>query len=190
MNEVDHDNITRIAIDFETAGTCAGCACALGMTKISGDRIQNEFYTLIRPPSPKVLFSHIHGLFWKDLQGAPTFKEIWPNILSFIGSCNIFIAHNASFDRKILLGCCKAFNLELPFVSFICTLKGSRKFLPLSSKTLNCLCDYLNIPLNHHDALSDAHASSLIYLHLKSMGISDKEMLLKAGYKKRRERNE
>lgn len=184
MSKCESAGQTRIAIDFETSGSYEGCACALGMTKISDGHIQDEFYTLIRPPSSRVLFSHIHGLFWKDLKAAPTFRDIWANIISFIGACDILIAHNASFDRNVLLGCCKAFHLELPSISFICTLKGARKLLPLSSKSLNCVCEYLKIPLNHHNALSDARASAIIYLHLKSMGISDKEMLIQTGYEK------
>ena len=62
---------------------------------------------------------------------------------------------------------------------FLCTLKGSRRSLPLPSRKLNCVCDYFGIPLRHHDAASDAEACAQVYLRLRERGVSDAEMRLK-----------
>ena len=39
-----------VALDFETADNGADAACALGMARVRGSRVEDVFYRLIRPP--------------------------------------------------------------------------------------------------------------------------------------------
>lgn len=167
-----------IAIDFETAGYYGHSACALGMTKIVDGGIADQYYSLIRPPSSRVCFTHVHGLRWKDLKNERPFSRVWPEALEFIGDARYFIAHNAPFDRGVLYACCSAFGLKQPEQAFICTLKGARRKVAIKSRALGNLCGYFSIDLNHHHAASDARACALVYLELRKLGLSDMDMLL------------
>ena len=123
--------------------------------------------------------TEIHGLTWGDLKNAPTFAEVWDKISSYLQDVQFLIAHNAPFDRRVWLACLKYANLTTSKRPFLCTLKGARKGLSLTSKSLNNICEQLHIPLNHHNAASDALACAKIYLHLRSLGITNAEMCLK-----------
>ncbi len=168
-----------VALDFETSDKYADSACALGMSRMEDGRVVDNWYSLIRPPRSTVYFTEIHGLTWDMLKDQPTFAELWPQIASFLRGAELFVAHNASFDRRVLLGCCRAFGIEAPDIPFACTVKGSRRGLRLPHHRLNDVCAYLGLELDHHNAASDAQAAAGIYLHLRSLGMTDEEMLLK-----------
>lgn len=168
-----------VALDFETADKYPDSACALGMSRIENGQVVADWYSLIRPPRSKVCFTEIHGLTWDMLKDQPSFAELWPEISSFLSGAELLAAHNASFDRRVLLGCCRSFGLEAPNLPFVCTVKGSRRGLRLPHHRLNDVCAHLGFELDHHNAASDALAAARIYLHLRSIGLSDEDMLLK-----------
>lgn len=168
-----------VALDFETADKYADSACALGMSRVEDGKVTASWYRLIRPPRPRVYFTEIHGLTWEMLKDQPTFAELWPDIHGFLAGAGLLVAHNASFDRRVLLGCCRTFGLEAPSLPFACTVKGSRLKLHLPHHRLNDVCAYLGLELDHHNAASDALAAAKIYLYLRSRGMTDDEMMLK-----------
>ncbi|MBQ7456671.1 MAG: 3'-5' exoribonuclease [Desulfovibrio sp.] len=166
-----------VAIDFETSGRERNSACALGLCRIDDRVIQKPWYTLLRPPSSRVLFTHIHHLTWEDVKDAPRFPDVWPTILDYVSGASYFIAHNAPFDRGVLTGTLEALSLPKLDIPFLCTLKGARKALPkCAHKSLDALCRLFAIPLNHHNALSDACACAKLYLLLTSMGVDESMM--------------
>ncbi|WP_260424595.1 MULTISPECIES: exonuclease domain-containing protein [unclassified Desulfovibrio] len=165
-----------VAIDFETSGHAAHSACAVGMARIDKGGVSEVFYSLLRPPSSKVLFTEVHGLTWAMLQDAPTFAQAYPAIAGFLHDTDVLLAHNASFDRRVLRGCCTSFRKPLIDLPFLCTLRGARRSLPLPSKKLSAVCGHFGIALNHHHAGSDAAACAEVYLRLRSLGVSDAQM--------------
>lgn len=166
------------AIDFETSGRASHYACAIGVVRIENGAIADTYYRLIRPPSSYVMFSHCHGLYWRDLKNEPTFANIWPEIEAFINGADYLIAHNARFDQRVLKGCCEFFEKPVPAAPFLDTLKGARRRLSLPSYSLDSVCGHLNIPLDHHHALSDAYGCAAIYLRLRQMGCGLDELLI------------
>ena len=168
-----------VALDFETSDRWPDSACALGLTKIQDGVIVDELYHLIRPPRSRVYYTEIHGLTWAMLKDAPTFAELWPQFSGFMQGAELLVAHNASFDRRVLCGTCTAYGLTPPDLPFACTVKGSRRGLNLPHNRLNDVCEHLGIELDHHNASSDARAAAKIYLHLRSLGLSDADMMLK-----------
>lgn len=168
-----------VALDFETADKYADSACALGMSRIEGGKVTATWYSLIRPPRSRVYFTEIHGLTWEMLKDQPRFPALWPEISSFLRGAELLVAHNASFDRRVLLGCCRSFGLDAPDLPFVCTVKGSRRGLRLPHHRLNDVCAYLGLTLDHHNAASDAMAAANIYIHLRTLGLTDEEMMLK-----------
>lgn len=167
-----------VALDFETSGYVAHSACAVGLCRIEDGVVTDSFYSLIRPPSSRVLFTHVHGLTWPMLKDAPTFTELWPQLVAFMEGSHALLAHNAGFDRRVLHASCQALELVQPQLPFLCTLKGARRSLPLASRALDSVCGYFGIPLDHHHAGSDARACAEIYLRLRGMGVTDGQMKL------------
>ena len=167
-----------VALDFETSGYAAHSACAVGLCRIEDGVVTDSFYSLIRPPSSRVLFTHVHGLTWPMLKDAPTFTELWPQLVAFMEGSHALLAHNAGFDRRVLHASCQALELVQPQLPFLCTLKGARRSLPLASRALDSVCGYFGIPLDHHHAASDARACAEIYLRLRGLGVTDGQMKL------------
>lgn len=129
-----------VALDFETSGYAAHSACAVGLCRIEDGVVTDSFYSLIRPPSSRVLFTHVHGLTWPMLKDAPTFTELWPQLVAFMEGSHALLAHNAGFDRRVLHASCQALELVQPQLPFLCTLKGARRSLPLASRALDSVC--------------------------------------------------
>lgn len=175
---IQHAKGPYVAIDFETAAYSGPCACALGMVKMINSEVVDSCYRLIRPPSSRVCFSHIHGLTWRDLEFAPTFPELWPEIAAFLAGARFLVAHNARFDFGVLAACCAGFNLPMPPQPFLCTLRGARLSLSLKSYSLSSVADFFRIDLKHHHAGSDAMACGLIHARLREAGLEDSAMLL------------
>lgn len=169
---------TCVALDFETSGYAAHSACAVGLARIAQGRVVDTLYSRIRPPSSRILFTHIHGLTWPMLKDAPPFARVWQQMAAFMEGADALLAHNAPFDRRVLYASCLAVGIPCPALPFFCTLRGVRRChaLSLPSYTLSAVCAHFNIPLQHHHAVSDAVACAAIYLRLRGLGMTDAQM--------------
>lgn len=170
---------TVVGIDFETAGYAGYSACAVGLARLENGVVTDTLYSLLRPPSSRVMFTEVHGLTWSMLKDQPTFAEFWPQMEAFLGSAEGLVAHNASFDRGVLRACCEKFACPQPELPFLCTLKGARKALQLRQNRLSDVCAHFGIDLTHHHAGSDAQATARIYAELCRMGLENTTMRLK-----------
>lgn len=159
-----------LAIDFETATYSRDSACAVGLVLVRDRRIIEEKTLLIRPPEARFDFTHIHGLTWSDVRHAPCFGDHWPTINSFIERADFLIAHNAPFDSSVLRKCCTSYGLPNPSKRFVCTVALSRSQWGIYPTKLPNVCSVLGIPLNHHDAASDAKACASIAIRAEHEG--------------------
>jgi DNA polymerase III subunit epsilon len=161
---------TFAAIDFETANFRPDSACALGLVVVKGRRIVRREHYLIRPPDRQFAFTYIHGLTWDDVREAPTFAELWPVLAETLGDVDFLAAHNASFDRRVMEACCRTYGLARPSQQFVCTVKVARTVWRLFPTKLPDVCRHLNIPLDHHQADSDAEACARIVIAARKAG--------------------
>lgn len=155
-----------LALDFETANYYQDSACALGLVRVENNKIVEQTSFLIRPPYRYFIFTYIHGITWDDVEDKPNFEQHWKLIKPFFDNIDFAAAHNAVFDRNVLLACCKRHKIAKPEVDFLCTMKLSRKILGLYPTNLPTVCRNFNIDLNHHDALSDALACAKIMIEI------------------------
>ncbi len=154
------------AIDFETANYYRHSACAVGLVRVEAGRIVEKKACLIRPPDRWFKFTHIHGITWEQVKDAPTFRQIWPEIEPMIRQADFLAAHNASFDRSVLMRTCEHYGIAPPPVEFRCTVKLAREVFGIYPTRLPDVCRRLNIRLDaHHHALADALACARIVLH-------------------------
>jgi DNA polymerase-3 subunit epsilon len=152
------------AIDFETANTSPNSACAVGLVRVRGSNVVASDTWLIRPPFRRFDFTYIHGITWDDVRDSPTFADLWDGIAPYLEGVHFIAAHNASFDRRVLEACARHWNIALPPLTFLCTLKLARQVWNIRPTNLPHVANTLQIPLEHHVAASDAHACAHIVI--------------------------
>ncbi|HEY4547635.1 MAG TPA: 3'-5' exonuclease [Pedomonas sp.] len=157
-------SVRILAIDFETADNGTDSACAVGLALIQNGKITEQSHYLIRPPRQKILYSDIHGIFWEDVADQPSFGELWPELEPTFKQADFFAAHSARFDRSILYGSCAAYGIFAPNKPWLCTVKLARAAWNIFPTKLPNVCEHFDIPLRHHDAMSDARACAEITL--------------------------
>jgi len=149
-------------IDIETTG---GRYNEEGITEIAihkydGETVVDTFVSLINPEKEIQPFVvNLTGINNKMLRNAPKFYEVAKRIVEITDNC-IMVAHNASFDYRILrtefsrLG----FKFDKPT---LCTIELSKKLIPgLDSYSLGKLCRKIGIPVSdRHRANGDALAT-------------------------------
>ncbi len=71
-----------VAIDFETANQCRSSVCSVGVVIVKNGKIENSYYSLIRPLPNYYSYWNIqvHGLTAKDTNNAPCFPDVWKEI--------------------------------------------------------------------------------------------------------------
>ncbi|MCK5199782.1 MAG: 3'-5' exonuclease [Spirochaetales bacterium] len=167
---MDIKKLTFTAIDFETANYKRTSACQIGIVVVKDNIIIEEFSSYIKPVPNYFLryfTDDIHGIDEETVEDAPTFPELWEIISGFIENTPMLVAHNAVFDKGVLNACLDYHNIKANIPYFFCTVQGSRKKLPsLRNHKLSTVCSYYGIPLNHHEALSDARGAAGIALAL------------------------
>jgi DNA polymerase-3 subunit epsilon len=150
------------AIDFETSHFERDSACAVGVALVRDGMLVRTFSSLIRPPRRRFMFTEVHGLTRADVEGAPDFVALWPDLAGILAEAEFLVAHNAAFDRSVLHGCCSAAGIAPPPHPFVCTMRLARDLWGLYPTKLSDVCRHLVIELNHHEALSDAVACARI----------------------------
>lgn len=153
---------TFTAIDFETAQGYRWSICQVGLVRVENGIITDKKSILVQPPDNYFWYKNIeiHGIEPKHTANSPNFGEVWDEIKPFIQHENV-VAHNAfGFDFPCLKQTLEFYGLPIPEFNGHCTYKIFRQRLSL-------LCQHYQIPLNHHDALSDALACAELYkIHL------------------------
>lgn len=159
------------ALDFETADYGRDSACAVAVVVAERGTIVRQLYSLIKPPRRDFLFSYLHGITWNDVAKKPRFGELWPELSSMFHGVEFIAAHNASFDRGVLNACCGLHGVAPVEVPYLCTMKLSRRLWNVYPTKLSDVCSRFSIPLNHHEALSDALACARIVLNASETGV-------------------
>jgi len=160
------------AIDFETADYQRDSACSVAAVVVIDREIAHQYSQLLKPPRQDFIFTDVHGITWGDVCNSPTFAEAWPELEALINKSDFLVAHNAGFDRSVLNKCCEVSGITAPGKRFGCTVKASRAAWDLPSAKLNVVCKHLDIPLQHHDALSDAVACAKIAIEAMNRGVN------------------
>lgn len=160
-----------IVFDVETPNRANNRMSAIGITIIEDGIIADSFFSLV---DPEVYFDRFNtqltGISADTVQGAPNFAELWEQIKNVMES-GILVAHNAVFDMSVLKKCLHDYGIEWKNTAkYICTVQAGKKLLPGMSHSLNVMCDYYGISLDHHKADSDSRACAEILLRYMESG--------------------
>lgn len=97
---------------------------------------------------------------------SPEWDAIHQSVLDFVGP-DTLIAHNAPFDRSVLVGVCTVYGLDQVHNRYGCTQQLAKKLLDLGNYRLPTVAAHFGIDLlNHHEALDDAIAAAEIAIAL------------------------
>ncbi|AZA14208.1 exonuclease domain-containing protein [Corynebacterium choanae] len=166
---------TFVSIDFETANECRGSACAVAVVKMTATgTVVDRFSTLLKPHPQVAHFSprcvRVHGITAPDVQHAPTWEEVHPQIRALLGD-DPLVAHNMAFDGYVLTDLDLYYQLEsLPNRRF-CTLRLARKLFPdLRRHTLPVIYQqyFPAQRFRHHNAAADAEVCAKIFARMVS----------------------
>lgn len=147
-----------ITLDFETASSSLTSPCSIGIVRVLNDKIYDEIFSLINPEEPFNDYNiTVHNISKEDVSDALTVKQIWPKLYEILNN-QVVVCHNASFDISVIKACAQKHHLPMPNIKVVCTLKIAKKLwtTELNNHRLNTIADYLEVELDHHNALSDA----------------------------------
>jgi DNA polymerase-3 subunit epsilon len=168
---MDIDHTTFVVTDTETTGTHRGArVIELAAVKMRGGKVIDTFEQIINPgrsiPGP---ITRLTGITTGMVFDKPPADTVIPRYLEFLGD-GILVAHNLSFDRRMLNG--ELQRMDRPKLSqrTLCTLRLARRLLyELPSKSLAALVRHYELSSsNRHRAPGDARATAEVLERLLS----------------------
>ena len=152
-------------VDIETTGGSSkyNRITEIAMIKFDGEKVVDEFTSLINPEVPIPGFiTSLTGIDDDMVAQAPTFAELAGQIEAFTAD-TVFVAHSVNFDFGFLKKEFEAVGHRFDRKK-LCTVRLSRKIIPgLPSYSLGNLCQHLGIKIkDRHRAYGDAAATARI----------------------------
>ena len=160
------DETSWSVFDTETSGMQSSARILeLGVVTFERGRVVRRWSSLFCPPDidwqhPDVLKAlSVNRLTREQLQGQPRFEDVLPQILVEL-STDVWVAHNFSFDQRMLSYELQRLQMELPLPKFrICTLDISRKLNRIAGNKLEEVARRFSVSLvGAHRAVADAEA--------------------------------
>ncbi len=180
-----------VALDFETTGSVPGFPnepWQIGIVPVGprGVASGGAFSSYLRIDVSRPFSLRAPGRWAsirEELANAPTLYGLWDDVASRLSGVPI-VAHNASTERTIL----RSLAPVTPFGPWIDTLELSRRAYPgMESYALGDVIRELGLQPEvdaasgggeWHDALYDAFAAAVLYLHLRRAGFASSPALL------------
>ena len=159
-----------VVFDVETPNSRNDRISAIGLVVVEDGELTTDFYTLVNPETDFDAFNiNLTGITPRMVRNQPTFPVLW-ELLRPLLERGTLCAHNAPFDLGVLGRCLQDYGIEwTPCRSYVCTCQIGRRLLPgAPNHKLDTLASMLDLPLRHHNALSDAKAcAGLLQYYLR-----------------------
>lgn len=171
------DGARYVVFDVETPNSSNNRMSAIGVAVVEDGRLVKELSTLVNPETYFHPFNiQLTGITPAMAEEAPTFSELWP-VLEPIFDSGLLVAHNAPFDMGVLAKCLRAYCVDWhDTADYACTVRMGRRCYPkLPNHRLSTLCEYLSIPLEHHQAGSDSRACAQLLVNYIDRGLDVRE---------------
>ena len=157
---LDLSNCRFAFLDLETTGLSPWFGdriCEVGIVLTEGKRIKATYQQLVNPERPlSPAAASTNGLNDVDLQDAPLFAEIAPDVAARLGGA-VIVCHNARFDLQFLDSEFRRLGAEIVAPNLIDTLLVAREHFDFPSYTLAILAEEFHIVNpDAHRALADA----------------------------------
>lgn len=164
--------VPLVVLDTETTGLRP----ELGhrVVEVAAVRLENwqkiaEISQLIQPGRPvDADASAVHGIYDKDLQDAPPFTQVWPQVLALCEGA-LLVAHNAAFDAGFLGMESYIAGIRTPPADtpatltnpWLCTLQLARRHFYFGRNNLGHIARQLGVRVGRaHRALTDVYTTA------------------------------
>ncbi|MCW2966573.1 MAG: hypothetical protein JWM71_345, partial [Solirubrobacteraceae bacterium] len=159
-----------LVVDTETNGL-AGDACEvteLGAVLVGGGELHDRWETLcaVRAPLARGI-QRFTGITQSMVDAAPPAETTLPELAELLEG-RVLVAHNASFDRRVLAQAFRSAGLEWLDPPALCTVALARRLHPLArQRALRPLAESLGIEVEtSHRALADAETCARVFCAL------------------------
>lgn len=164
------EKITFFDTEFANSKNRSICQLALICDKlVDGEVVRTERSYLVNPEDNfQAYCQDVHGITEEQVENAPAFPELWPEIAPFFED-TIVVGHNAAAaDLYTLAKNCARYEIAMPEIRYVDTIHLAKAFCaerPRDFK-LSTLCSFFDINPGHsHDALCDTRScAELFYL--------------------------
>lgn len=155
-----------LALDVETANADYSSICQIGIVHFLNGKIQSEWSTLVNPNTYFDPYNvGIHGIDASLVENAPTFASIYPELRRRM--TGQIILHHGHFDRTAFYRVYEESELEEIDARWLNNQRVVRRVWNEFSQSgygLANLATYFGLPLDHHNAVSDAKVAGQIFL--------------------------
>ena len=115
-----------LILDTETTGLKDPEICQIAILDSQGESVLD---TLVRPTKPiEAKATQVHGITNDIVQLAPSFSQVYPEILSAITSQEVLI-YNAAFDLGVIKNCAATYRMPLIAKAFTDVMPIYAKFI-------------------------------------------------------------
>ena len=168
-----------VAFDVETPNYANDRISAVGVTVLEDGVVRDRFYSLVNPQCGFDSFNiSLTGITPYMAARSPVFPQVWEQLRPILDS-GVPAAHNAPFDLGVLGKCLRDYGifwkLETPYV---CTCQMARRLYPkMPGHRLDTMAARFAIPLNHHNAGSDAEVCARLLQAYQAEGADASDFL-------------
>lgn len=153
-----------IAVDFETSDRFEGI-CSIGVASFKDGNLLGYAKQLV---NPECRFDEvnigINEITPEMVKNEDNFPTVWSNWFGDLINNKFVVAHNASFDIRLIKETCDRYGLPTVNFKFYCTLKIAESIWPeLENHKLDTLARANKISFHHHHAEDDAIAAGKIF---------------------------
>lgn len=146
-----------LVVDVETPNRKNNRISSFGYAVVEDNVIKNSGSYLCNPEEEFDPFNiKLTGISEDTVANAPTFPQLWESIRPLFEGA-VIVAHNAKFDLGVFRKCFEAYGMEIPEITYGCTLCIAHEYWPdIEKYALNELAAKIDASLDHHNAGSDA----------------------------------
>lgn len=161
--------LSFVALDFEFGMNLPERTSIIevGLQKVEAGELTANRQWLVNPQSKIDAYAsdNIHGIYPSDVVFAPTFAQIWPQMVKFIGDLPV-VVHDVANERHAIITNARFYDLPLKPMRFVDTFKLAQNMWPGATRYgLNALAERLQLStLGEHSALVDAQLSAHVLL--------------------------
>jgi DNA polymerase-3 subunit epsilon len=155
-----------VVLDTETTGTNkTDRIVEIALIAFKGNQVLEEWSTLINPQRD-VGKTNIHGITASMVSAAPLFDDVVNDIFRIINN-RVLIAHQFSFDARMLTQEFNRAKTEGNIGKGFCTMIAARRLLPAGKSSLADSCKEFGIKVvDSHSALGDSRMTMELFHRL------------------------
>jgi DNA polymerase-3 subunit epsilon len=153
-----------VAVDVETANADWASICQIGIAHFNEAGVHDTWTSLIDPEDYfDEMNISIHGITADDVRDQPRFSDVFSEVASRLSGS--IVVHHMPFDRVAIARAAARYSLQEIEARWLDSARVARRAWIEFAKHgygLKNLCGFLGIPLDHHNALSDAVACGTV----------------------------